>query len=116
MKVTLPFPDMKLSANSTKGMHWAAVARMRKAARKMAWAIAKEHGLIYIKAEKVNVTITFHQPDKINRNADNVISAFKSYQDGLADAIEIPDERWNPQYKFGEIVKGGKTEIQFEVA
>lgn len=89
---------------------------MRKAARKMAWATAKEHRLKPIKAEKVNVTITFHQPDKRTRDLDGVISAFKSYQDGLADAIGIPDERWNPEYRFGEIVKGGKTEVQFEIA
>jgi hypothetical protein len=57
--------------------------------------------------------VTFHPPDNRKRNYDGMIGAFKSGQDGVADQIGIPDERWAmPHYCKGEIVKGGAVIVE----
>lgn len=67
-----------------------------------------------LKFKSIKATITFHQPDRRNRNKDNIITAFKSYQDGVADAIKIPDERWEVNHVMGDIIEGGKTVLTIE--
>lgn len=113
--VTLPFPDMRLSSNSTKGLHWGAVHKMRKKARGDAFTWTASQVRCPFSSERVKVSVIFSPPDRRARNADNVISANKSVQDGVADAIGIPDERWDVEYKFGPVIKGGQTIYEIEV-
>jgi hypothetical protein len=57
--------------------------------------------------------ITFHPPDNRKRNYDGMIGAFKSGQDGVADQLGIPDERWAlPEYRIGDTVKGGAVIVE----
>lgn len=110
--IVLPFPDMNLSANNIKRRHWSKNRKFSKVARELACVLAAQQVAEKVNAETINVHLRFHQPDAIKRNRDNIVTAFKSYQDGVADALNIPDERWNVTYSFGDIVKGGKVVLE----
>lgn len=106
---SLPYPDAKLSPNRTKGAHWAVVSKARKQARVEAAVLTKQSvaftpvsGL-----RPIPIKVTFHPPDKRKRDRDNMISAFKSYADGIADAIGVDDADWEPTYTTGDVIKGG---------
>ena len=62
----------------------------------------------------VFVTIAFHPPDKRRRDKDNMIAAFKSGQDGIADAIQVDDGDWFVSHVIREPVKGGCVEVTIE--
>lgn len=63
--------------------------------------------------EVIPVTITFHPPTKRRYDLDNRIASFKAGQDGIAQALAVDDSRFEPTYKRGEPVKGGKVVVGF---
>jgi crossover junction endodeoxyribonuclease RusA len=101
--VTLPFPDSRLNPNRSKGVHWAATSALRKKARSDAWMLTRAaasstlwFGTERRKAETVPLTITFIQPDRRQRDRDNLLAAAKPSLDGIADALEINDAQFEP--------------------
>lgn len=109
-KVTfaLPFPAVsKLSLNSR--MHWAPKSKLKKEARRLACEVAKKAFADHPVPDErpLPIRFTFHPPDKRRRDRDNMIGAFKSYADGIADAIGVDDADWEPTYPPGDPVKGG---------
>lgn len=101
MIIILPFPDARLNPNRSNGNHWASTAKLRKAARIEAFwltnnAIAK-YGIELTKAvENVKLKITFVQPDRRQRDRDNLLSACKPFLDGIADGLGINDAQFEP--------------------
>jgi crossover junction endodeoxyribonuclease RusA len=108
MKVLLPFPPAKLSPNA-RG-HWAAIAKVKKDYRWQCAIMSRAIGKI--EARLVRITVTFNPPDRRARDRDNMIAAFKSGQDGFADAIGVDDSKFEPTYRVGEPVKGGSVTIE----
>jgi crossover junction endodeoxyribonuclease RusA len=121
MKVLLPFPPAKLSPNA-RG-HWAAIAKVKKDYRwqcaiqtrarlrkPVSWWDAPSAAAIA--QRPLPITITFNPPDRRARDRDNMIAAFKSGQDGFADAIGVDDSKFEPTYRVGEPVKGGSVTIE----
>ena len=114
-RIELPWPAKELSPNA-RG-HWAKMARFKKGAREFAkwtaddagWA---KHGPFWQVADSLQITITFHQPDRRHRDRDNMIASFKSAQDGIADALGIDDSKWAVSYRFGDVVKGGRVVVE----
>ena len=84
IRITLPLPDSILSPNS-RG-HWGTKYRAVRAHRERArWEIALANGGDLFLAEcRIDIT-AFHKIAR-RRDRDNLISACKSYFDGLADA------------------------------
>lgn len=108
MEFALPFPNVSaLSLNSR--LHWARKAKLKREARTEAWALAANaFAHSPVPSERpLPVRITFHAPDRRKRDRDNLIGAFKSYADGIADAIGVDDAEWEPTYAQGEVIKGG---------
>jgi crossover junction endodeoxyribonuclease RusA len=59
------------------------------------------------------VSITFHKPDNRKRDDDNIIASFKAGRDGVADALNVDDNRFEVSYKVSkENVKGGMVVIE----
>ena len=110
-----PYPPAKLNPNRSKGAHWASVSRERKPYRKACWQeCLAAGGRKNLFDGTVFVTIAFHPPDKRRRDKDNMIAAFKSGQDGIADAIQVDDGDWFVSHVIREPVKGGCVEVTIE--
>lgn len=117
MIVRLPWPNKGLLPNAR--IHWAPLAKLKAAAREeAAWetkasvplaerrAIAQSEG-------RIPLTVTFYPPDRRKRDDDGMVSSFKSYRDGIADALGVDDNRFQPTYVFGDAAKPGWIEVAF---
>jgi crossover junction endodeoxyribonuclease RusA len=97
--VTLPFPDKRLNPNNANGMHWSATSGLRKrahadgfwlarqAAREVAWVPA---------CGDVPLRVTFAVPDRRPRDRDNLMAAMKAALDGVAEALGLDDNQFEP--------------------
>lgn len=116
MKITLPWPDSKLSPNAR--LHWRAkVGPKQDAKRRAAWLTVAADGFHAARSalqgsdDKIPVRVTFYPPDKRHRDDDNMIGSFKSWRDGIADALAIDDRRFRPHYIFADPEKPGRIEV-----
>lgn len=109
MIIDLPWPPRDLHPNAR--VHWTRRHRATKAAREAAQWMSCSHGPI--EADKLDVTIIFHEPDKRRRDADGLLSNVKAYIDGIADSLEVDDSKWSIAIRRGEVVKGGV--VRFEI-
>lgn len=91
-EIVLPWPPKELNPNSR--VHWAVLAKAKKAYRSLCFSLAKAGGLTKVK-EKTNLDITFYKPDKRHRDLDNMLASMKSGLDGLADALEVNDKHFS---------------------
>jgi crossover junction endodeoxyribonuclease RusA len=97
IRVELDFPPAELFPNRAKGTHWGKLYKLRSDYRDSSTWLAK-HQLKGWKHQGGNIklTITFEMPDKRKRDADNCLAAAKGALDGLADAMFINDELFQP--------------------
>jgi crossover junction endodeoxyribonuclease RusA len=109
--IDLPWPPRGLHPNART--HWASRHKLTRACRQGAQWAAHSHG--HIEADAINVTITFHEPDKRRRDMDGMLSNVKAYCDGIADAIEVDDSRWSIALRRGEVVKGGTVRFEIDI-
>jgi len=102
-EVTLPWPSRALSPNS-RG-HWSKKAKAaeiyrytckvmtREAMQKGQWDLQPLKDLVEAGGQ-LHVSIDFYPPNRRPRDDDNLIAAFKSGRDGVADAIGIDDKHF----------------------
>lgn len=110
-EVTLPWPPSILSPNSRA--HWAAKSKAAKAYRNEGAWLTYKAGLVVDWPDIVHVWITFCPPDKRHRDDDNLVAAFKSARDGIADALSINDKRFRMHpWLSDEVVKGGAVRVR----
>lgn len=105
----LPWPPKELSPNSRT--HWAKRSKLAKAYRSACHLLCKQAGLTAPEGRSLLV-LEFVPPDRRKRDDDNMLSAFKSGRDGLADALGIDDNRFVTQISVSEeTVKGGAVRV-----
>lgn len=96
-RVIVPFPPVELSPNF-RG-HWSKVSKVKKAYRRLCWALALKAKLkvpAYAgKDGKIAVRLDFFPPDRASRDDDNVPASFKAGRDGIADALKCDDARFD---------------------
>lgn len=116
MNITLPWPDRKLSPNAR--LHWRAkVGPKQDAKRQAAWLTAAAPGYREVRSAlastegKIPVKVTFYPPDRRHRDDDNMVGSFKSWRDGIADALHIDDRRFQPEYHFADPERPGRIEV-----
>ena len=109
MKVVLPWPSPALNPNTRA--HWSKLAKAKKSYRRIAWALACEAGMngAFHQDEKLVLEVSFYQPDRHQRDKDNMIASMKSAIDGLSDALGVNDRNfsfvWNyPDELGGQVV------------
>lgn len=113
MKITLPFPDRKLSPNHHA--HWRSKERARRGALKAGIMLTKlaEESQVFERSEAYKLVITFYPPDRRHRDADNLHAAMKHFLDGVCTALDINDRQFRQvQLGFGEVRKDGQVEIE----
>lgn len=89
MILTLPLPAKGLSPNAHT--HWRNRHRLTKRARYIARILTLEalHG--QPAPALTSYRLRFYFPTRARRDDDNAAASFKSYRDGIADALGIDD-------------------------
>ena len=116
IRVELDFPPAELFPNRAKGTHWGKLYKLRSDYRETCTWLAK-HQLKGWKHQGGNIqlTITFEMPDKRKRDADNCLAAAKGALDGLADALFVNDQFFQPILIYRvEGKKPGKLSIEIK--
>ena len=96
-RVELDFPPAELFPNRAKGTHWGKLYKIRSDYREGSTWLAKHQlkGWKH-KGGNIKLTLTFEMPDKRKRDADNCLAAAKGALDGLADALFVNDQLFQP--------------------
>jgi crossover junction endodeoxyribonuclease RusA len=97
LRVELDFPPSELFPNKAKGTHWGKLYKIRSDYREGSTWLAKHQikGWKHLGGQ-IKLTITFDMPDKRKRDADNCLAAAKGALDGLADALMVNDQLFQP--------------------
>lgn len=109
-EIVLPWPPSQLNPN--KRLHWSQRAKWAKAYRLECGIIARKSGVSIDWDGDIHAWIDFYPPDRRNRDDDNMISAFKSGRDGLADALKVNDKRFRIHPYVKEQI-GGMVKVRF---
>ncbi len=110
MEMQLPFPPAKLSPNAR--LHWRALAKVKKAYKaECAWSLFSKPSPSFADGERIPLLITINPPDRRRRDRDNLQHSLKYALDELANHLGVDDFFFEPSYRFGEPVKGGRVVI-----
>jgi Holliday junction resolvase RusA-like endonuclease len=114
--IRLPFPPSELMPNNKNGKHWAATHSVKKKYKEDCFYLTKHSGSEFIvDDEPIRVTLMYMMPDKRHRDVDNLLAASKAGLDGVAEALGVNDNQFQPicVYRFpGE--KPGLLIVQLE--
>ena len=111
-QVLLPWPPKVLSPNARA--HWRARSKAAKAYRYSCFMGAKLGGLV-APVGRLLLVIEFLPPNRARRDDDNLIAAFKSGRDGLADALGVDDSLFVTQCMLSDEVRpGGAVRVTFK--
>ena len=116
LRVELDFPPAELFPNRAKGTHWGKLYKIRSDYREASTWLAKHQikGWKHLGGQ-IKLTITFDMPDKRKRDADNCLAAAKGALDGLADALFVNDQLFQPILIFRvEGKKPGRLIVELE--
>ena len=116
-RIELPWPPKELSPNAR--VHFRAKAAATKAYREQAYWTAKT---AYMRGELtrselpaegvISLRFEFRPPDARRRDLDNMLSSMKAGLDGIADALEVNDQRFELFLKRSTPIKGGKIIVE----
>lgn len=111
LTVDLPWPSRNLRPNAR--VHWSVRSRETKSHRRTAYFLT----MVECRQQpasswptRIPIRLTFHPPVTRAHDRDNLISNCKAYLDGVADALDVNDSRFDimpPQIL--EVVKRGKV-------
>jgi len=117
--ITCPWPPVVASPNQKRKLHWSKYRGPVKAYRDVCFWLAKEaKGRLVIGAPE-KITIGFFPPDARHRDDDNMVGAFKSGRDGIAEALGHDDRTWRGKVRnfFHEpFLPNGQIIVQIEVS
>ena len=109
MIINLPWPDKKLSPNAR--VYFKAKNSAYQSAKSDAYYATKKQAIENFKGN-ILLKYIFHFPNDRQRDLDNCLASCKAYQDGIALALEINDNRFRPIIlDRGENVKDGQVEV-----
>lgn len=110
LSITLPWPPSGLSPNANP--HWAERARLKKQYRQACAYTARAHGVMPVKAERLNVHLIFVPPSRHRRDWDNMVASMKAGLDGLADALKVDDSIFRLTFDVAEGEIGGFVRVE----
>lgn len=115
MNVTLPWPPAILNPNRRE--HWAkrskAAAMYRQACYMLALEAGAKAGIPW--DGDIHLWLDFYPPDRRHRDDDNIIAAFKSGRDGLAQALGVNDRRFRT-HPYVQTEIGGMVKVRVQPA
>lgn len=112
-ELILPWPAKELSPNAR--VHWAVKGEAARSARVHANWVARMAG--WHRAElpegRLHLWITFYPPTRRRPDDDNMLSRFKPWRDGIADAMGIDDKRFvSHPFVSDEVRKDGAVRVR----
>lgn len=111
--LTLPWPDRRLSPNAR--VHWAALAKAKKAAKKVAYYTVEDADIGKIPSDRLLVRYSFFPPSNRRFDMDNLVASMKAYADGISDAVGIDDSAWTLCIApLGPVEKNGMVKVELE--
>ena len=108
--IEYPFPPKELNPNQQ--LHWAVKAKHKKNYREICKMLTL--GLVLPIDKLIDMHITFYPPDRRHRDDDNLVAAFKSGRDGIADASGINDKMFRIHPVLSNLT-GNKVVVTFNV-
>lgn len=112
--VRLPWAKTSELSGNARGS-WQKRARLVKAQRRTADALAREAGMRRLPEDHggpIPVTLTYHPPLTVSRvDADNIVSANKGALDAIAAVLGVDDSRFVLTLMQGAPVKGGAVVV-----
>jgi crossover junction endodeoxyribonuclease RusA len=90
LHLELPYPDPALSPNSPK-RHWRSKQPAKETAREESFLYARPYVGMFTNADLLQMSLTFHPPNKKRRDLDNAYASMKSTLDGMCQGLEIDD-------------------------
>lgn len=111
----LPWPPKELSPNAR--VHWTKKGKAARQYRAACFVCCRQARLRELSG-KALLVLEFVPPNRRRRDDDNLVAAFKSGRDGLADALGIDDCHFATTFSVSdEVVKGGAVRVRvMEVA
>lgn len=113
LSVTLPWPPKELSPNAR--VHWAALARAKRAYRHACAMQALAQGACRVQATRLHLSLVFYPPSRRAFDLDNALARMKSGLDGLADVLGVDDRHWELTIKRAEEI-GGMVKVEVRYA
>lgn len=107
--IVLPWPSKDLSPNAR--VHFRARAAEAKAYREQAYWMTKASDEPRPADGPIMLRLDFHPPDSRRRDLDNMLASIKSALDGIADALEVNDQRFGFELHRGTPIKGGRVRV-----
>lgn len=108
LEITLPWPPKELNPNART--HWALLAKKKSDYRRTCFYIVKAANIKLVNPNPT-IELTFYQPDKRQRDLDNMLASMKSGLDGLADALQVNDKQFFIKLGVSENV-GGMVKVK----
>jgi len=108
--IEYPFPPKELNPNTQ--LHWAVKARHKKIYREVCKILTL--GTKMPDDKLIDMHITFYPPDRRHRDDDNMVAAFKSGRDGIADALGVNDKMFRIHPSLSDTI-GNKVVVTFVV-
>ena len=102
--IVLPWPPKELSPNAR--MHWARLAKAKKAYRAACAWQAKAQGASKLQADALHLTLTFHAPTRRAFDLDNALARCKAGLDGLCDVLGVDDSKWSLTIRKADTIGG----------
>ncbi len=119
MRIELPWPDSSLAPNRKNGRHWGAVhsAKVKRLADARYLTLYAMRSTGYAPpAGALALSLTFCPPDRRRRDLDNLLSALKADFDGVAQALGVDDQMFEPiTLKRGPTGRPGKVVLEIGV-
>lgn len=109
-EVTFPWPSKELSPNAR--VHWAVLAKAKKAYRIACFALAKQAKVTEPGTGFIRIEMTFYPPTRRDRDDDNLVASMKAGLDGLADAMGVNDKRFKIKPPRMSEQLGGMVKVQ----
>lgn len=114
MVIELPWPPKELSPNAR--VHWATKARKAKEYRAECRLLTLIAGVSAPEGRSV-LALEFVAPDRRPRDDDNLVAAFKSGRDGIAEALGVDDRQFVTEFRMSESThKGGMVKVTIREA
>lgn len=110
IRVALPWPPTPLWPN--RRAHWRTKSKAASGYRSTAFYLCQNVKGAIPETGPIQCSITFHPPNLIRRDWDNMLAAIKSGLDGIAQAYGIDDSRFQPGLMVGDTVTHGMVKVQ----
>jgi crossover junction endodeoxyribonuclease RusA len=109
IKIMLSWPDKILNPNVKK--HWTVKKEAKDVARNAGYYLAKNTGMELDPAKRYRMDMVFFPPDNRARDLDNLLASQKWVIDGMCRALGIDDRMIRPVPDWGQVIYGGKVEV-----